>query len=482
MGTAKFAALAVAEPIKRAISNVLGYETMTLCQESAIPPASKGADVLVKAKTGTGKTLAFLIPAIHQLATSERRSGSIRTLVISPTRELASQIAAEGNQLVTFLDLRVQVIFGGRNIKQDHAKFRKAMPDILIATPGRLNDHLYNHGLDAAMKGLRTLIFDEADQLLEMGFRPDIKKILAKIPPKETRQTLLFSATMPNDILEVSKIAMRSDVTFIDCVGEDQNTHQRVPQYVSVVPFSETIAQLKHAVDEAMRIPDYKIIVFFVTARLTQLHAEIFNNIGVKVFEIHSRKSQSYRTKVSKQFRECSKGIIFSSDVSARGMDYPNVSTVIQVGMPSDKAQYIHRLGRTARAGMGGSGILILADFERGFLRECRDENLISRTGASPEEVAATQQRIVRAVARLPQKTQITGYQAWLGYYNSNLRRVKWSKDTLVDHANMYATEVMGLREPPALMAKTVGKMGLKGMRNLRVEGRNGVPRSSSGR
>ena len=482
MGDAKFSALQVHQPIKRAIAEVLGYETMTKCQELSIPVAASGKDVLVKAKTGTGKTLAFLIPAIHSFASSGRRPGKIHTLIISPTRELASQIAAEGKQLISFLDCSLLVVYGGTNIKKDLSKLKNQI-DILVATPGRLNDHLYNYGLDVAMNRLSCLCFDEADQLLEMGFRPDINRILAKIPAKETRQTLLFSATMPRDILEVSKLAMRSgdEMAFIDCVGEDQSTHQRVPQFVTVCNFNDTIVQLVHAVEEAKRIPDFKIICFFVTARLTQLHAELFNLMGIPVLEIHSRKSQSARTKVSKQFREGRSGILFTSDVTARGMDYPNVSTVIQVGMPSDKAQYIHRLGRTARAGAGGSGILLLADFERSFLNKCKDQPMVMREGVGAEEATSRRSQVFNAVRRLAPKTCITGYQAWLGYYNSNLKRVRWAKGDLVEHANAFATEVLGLHEPPALLAKTVGKMGLKNVRGLRVEGRNGVPRSDFG-
>ena len=188
-----------------------------------------------------------------------------------------------------------------------------------------------------------------------MGFRPDLDRMLRMLPPKNTRQTLLFSATMPKDIMKMSNFALRNDFLHIDTVGkEDQDTHKRIPQFVTVHPYEQHFSQLLHAIEEGKQVQDYKIIVFFVTARLTQLNAEVFNLMGYNVLEIHSRKSQHRRTTISRKFREKRSGILFTSDVSARGMDYPGVTHVIQVGAPSSKAQYVHRIGRTGRAGKGG--------------------------------------------------------------------------------------------------------------------------------
>ena len=489
MGSARFDQLAVCQPIKDAIANVLGYEVMTKCQELSIPVSVDGGDVLVKAKTGTGKTLGFLIPAIHRVhetVSFQARQGKTSVLIISPTRELACQIEAEAKQLLTYLKISLQCCYGGTNVKTDLRRFRQFnFPDILVGTPGRLNDHLENNGLASALRGggLRCLIFDEADQLLEMGFRPEITRMLNMLPPKAERQTLLFSATMPKDILNMSKFALRSDFKHVDCVGkEDQGTHKRVPQFATVYKFDEQFIQLAHAVEEGKKIPGYKIIVFFVTARLTQLNAELFNLMGENVLEIHSRKSQSARTKVSTKFRNGHGMIMFTSDVTARGMDYPDVSMVIQVGIPSDKAQYIHRLGRTARAGKGGCGILLLADFERHFLNECRDQPMQMRPAIAGPAMEAVKSSVAGALYNLPTKTCTMGYQAWLGYYNSNLKRLRWNKNLLVEHANMFAKGCLMLPESPALLAKTVGKMGLRGMPGLRVEGRNGVPRSENNR
>jgi ATP-dependent RNA helicase MSS116, mitochondrial len=316
-----FSTLNVVQEIKDAIAKVFQYELMTKCQEMSIPKTLNGDDALVKAKTGTGKTLGFLIPAVNRLhlnTTPNDRNGIVSILIISPTRELASQIEEEALQLTSFLRLNVQCCFGGTNIKKDLSKFRRLnFPDILVGTPGRVNDLLENHGLQSAMSGLNCLILDEADRLLDMGFRPDLTRMLNMLPTKNTRQTLLFSATMPKDIMKMSNFALRENFLHIDTVGkEDQDTHKRIPQFVTVYPFDEHFSQLINTVEEGMKVPGYKIIVFFVTARLTQLNAEVFNLMGYNVLEIHSRKSQSYRTKTSDKFRNQSSVIVSSHNIS----------------------------------------------------------------------------------------------------------------------------------------------------------------------
>jgi ATP-dependent RNA helicase MSS116 len=214
---------------KRGISEALGYVTMTRVQEQTLPVALNGDDLLAKAKTGTGKTLSFLIPAI-EAALRNASPGFVQILCVSPTRELASQIYEEAALLCRFhADMRLMCIFGGTSMNKDISGFRTP-PNLLVATPGRLNDHLENSGLASIMSRLRILILDEADQLLgtqftcftrtkvqivtpleflDMGFRPAITAMLAKLPPKSTRQTLLFSATMPKDVRAIAELSMR---------------------------------------------------------------------------------------------------------------------------------------------------------------------------------------------------------------------------------------------------------------------------------
>jgi ATP-dependent RNA helicase MSS116 len=266
---------------------VMGYEQMTLVQEQTIPLALTGVDLLAKAKTGTGKTLAFLIPAIEAALRAKaegKAQNMVKILVISPTRELASQIYDEVRLLCQFHALSAQVIVGGTNVNKDLTGF-KSNPDVLIATPGRLNDHLENSGaLRRQMQELKVLVFDEADQLLDMGFRPAIEKTLRNLAPKETRQTLLFSATMPADVSKIASMAMRDAASeFVDTVGEEENTHQHVEQKVVVTGVKEQAGELLAQVVEARKTRGHKVVVFFTTARLTQFYAELFNMMGEPV-------------------------------------------------------------------------------------------------------------------------------------------------------------------------------------------------------
>ena len=226
---------------------------------------------------------------------------------------------------------------------------------------------------------------DEADQLLDMGFKPDIDRILALLPSPNTRQTLLFSATVPHAVRDIANKSLRSGWGLIDTVGEEvEQTHAHVQQTLICCDDSEQITTLAQVLNQEIAScinattgsNNYKIIVFFTTARMTQFYSQIFNLIdpsvlhGSKVFEMHSRKSQSSRTSTSNQFRDCRNAIMFSSDVSARGLDYPDVTYVLQVGM-TDRQQYIHRLGRTARAGKSGHGALMLAPYEEKYVCIC---------------------------------------------------------------------------------------------------------------
>jgi ATP-dependent RNA helicase MSS116 len=473
----KFSELAISPAAKKALADVFNYTKMTKVQAESIPVSLTGIDVLCKAKTGTGKTLAFLLPALERLASIEDRSG-ISVLVVSPTRELANQIADEGHALMSKMPYSLQTVVGGTNIKRDLSAFDKRWPDVLVGTLGRLNDLIDNHGLGDAMGKLRVLILDEADQLLDMGFRREIQAMLRGLPPKDTRQCLLFSATMPADVVDMAELALRKEYRLIDCVGEDQATHQHILQEAVVHSMDTQFVELYRVLKKATQVSGYKVIVFFTTARLVQLFSEVFNSAGFSVLEMHSRKTQAHRTRTADVFRNESNTIMFSSDVSARGMDYPDVTTSVQVGLPSDKAQYIHRLGRTGRGGKGGGGVLLLSDFEESFLnQQLSDEPVKRRETASREEVEEIGSHIRQALREVSPDTYGMAYQAWLGFYNSHTKKLRWKKETLVEHANYWATQCCGLGAVPSLQAKTVGKMGLKGVSGLNIE--RGAPTKS---
>ncbi|CAO2170657.1 unnamed protein product [Urochloa humidicola] len=442
-----------------------GYERMTRVQEATLPIILQGKDVLAKAKTGTGKTVGFLLPAIEVLSALPR-STSINLLVMCPTRELANQVAAEAKKLLKYHhSLGVQVVIGGTRLPQEQRSMQANPCQILVATPGRLKDHLENTpGFSTRIKGVKVLVLDEADRLLDMGFRRDIEKIIAFIPKE--RQTLLFSATVPVEVRQISHVAMRKDYEFINTVQEgDEETHSQVNQTYMIAPLDMHFSLLydvpkKHVAEDA----EYKVIVFCTTAMVTKLVAEVLSQLKLNIREIHSRKSQSARTKVSDEFRKSKGLILVSSDVSARGVDYPDVTLVIQVGLPADREQYIHRLGRTGRKGKEGQGVLLLAPWEMHFLSTVND---LSITEAAVPSVDSSIQAVVRdAVRRVEMKSKESAYQAWLGYYNSN-KTISRDKARLVRLAEEFS-QSMGLAVPPAIPKLILRKMGLSNVPGLR--------------
>ncbi|WCJ22398.1 DEAD-box ATP-dependent RNA helicase 31 [Euphorbia peplus] len=450
-----------------------GYEKMTVVQEATLPVILKGKDVLAKARTGTGKTVAFLLPAIETVVNSppttrDQKRPPFIVLVICPTRELASQAAAEANKLLKHHpSIGVQVVIGGTRLALEQKQMQANPCQILVATPGRLRDHSENTaGFATRLMGVKVLVLDEADHLLDMGFRKDIEKIIASVPKQ--RQTLLFSATVPEEVRQICHIALRRDHEYINTVQEGTDeTHTQVRQMHLVAPldkhFPLIYAILKdHIADNV----DYKVLVFCTTAMVTKLVASLLGELRLNVREIHSRKPQSYRTRVSDEFRK-SKGIILvTSDVSARGVDYPDVTLVIQVGLPSDRQQYIHRLGRTGRKGKEGLGILLLAPWEELFLSSIKDLPLTK--APVPSIDPDTKKKVEKALSQVEMKNKESAYQAWLGYYNSS-KLVGRDKYKLVELANEFSRS-MGLDNPPAIAKMVIGKMGLKNIPGLRTK------------
>ncbi|KAI9995597.1 hypothetical protein PInf_012662 [Phytophthora infestans] len=465
-----FASLDISAKTKRAIVDDLKYERLTNVQNETFPLIVEGKDVLAKAKTGNGKTIAFLLPVIENMVKEGRRSGVIPTLAISPTRELALQIATEAKRLTKYHDFNVACFVGGANIKKDERALTSSTPiDILVATPGRLVDHLkQNTGKIANRLGKASvLILDEADRLLDMGFRPDVMRIIGYLPKE--RQTLLFSATLPASTEELKQVALRKDYSFVDTIDENEaDTNVQTEQEYIVCKMGEVIPMVERVLAEHMKLAAYKVMLFFPTARSAQFMAQLFQAAGYPgVLEIHSRKSQAVRTKTAEAFRKGKKVMMFSSDVSARGVDYPDVSLVLQVGL-TDRDQYIHRLGRTARAGMKGKGVLILTEFETPLLDKLADLPLLQSKNHSPEMLVPSQSRALEVTKNLKnysdvEKSAQQSYQAWLGFYNSHARRLKLKSVELVQLAADYSRNI-GLDEVPKLEKKTLKKMNLLGV------------------
>ncbi|KAH8591743.1 ATP-dependent RNA helicase [Bisporella sp. PMI_857] len=430
-------------------------------------------DCLAQAKTGTGKTIAFLLPAIQTLINKRRAPGSgVSLLVISPTRELAMQIAKEAVALLGRLpQYKVSFAIGGTNKDREEAAILKGC-DILIATPGRLLDHLSSEEVRYAFSNLNTLVLDEADRLLDMGFLNDLKKIVSHLPDKEKseRQGMLFSATIAPHVENVAQLVLSKGYKFISTIPKGEiNTHERVPQQLIVAPsFWDVAPAMIGAIKSEISqngASSFKAIVFAPTAALADFYGHVISEIGgtPPVSILHSRVSQSRRTKTTDEFRKATSGILVATDVVARGMDFPAVTNVFQVGIPSDKESYIHRLGRTARAGAEGRGTLIIAQDESFFSTYTLKEiDFISH----PADLSSSSD--ILSIAE-KMDNQAKTYQAWLGYYKNYAKPLKWDNAELVRVANEYARKGLGAPETPALFKTTVGKMGLKGVKGLVV-------------
>jgi ATP-dependent RNA helicase MSS116, mitochondrial len=316
-----------------------------------------------------------------------------------------------------------------------------------------------------------------------------LEKILAFLTnTKPTRQTLLFPATMPQALSYMATQVLKKDHVFIDTVGEeDVQTHLHVQQRFVECSWADQVYAVQALLAEHVQEnpTDYKIIVFFTTARLTGFMAELFNSLqnmkngsGNKILEIHSRKSQAARTKASDQFRAAKTAIMFSSDVSARGLDYPDVTFVLQVGL-TERDQYIHRLGRSGRAGkVGGGALLVATDEAKWMKRTLSDLPLQFVDLPAVPDNAAARNALTTALQRIESNAELKGsaeqaYRAWLGFYNGHTKKVNWDKVTLVEQANQWSRD-HGLSIIPSLEARTVGKMGLRGVRGLNVESGGG--------
>ncbi|KAL5718405.1 RNA helicase [Ranunculus cassubicifolius] len=449
-----------------------GYIQMTKVQEATLSVCLDGMDALVKAKTGTGKSAAFLLPAIETVVKaisvkSNQRVPPVLVLVICPTRELASQIAAEANVMVRYHDgIGVQTLIGGTRFKDDLRRLESDPCQIIVATPGRLLDHIENKsGFSARLMGLKMLILDEADRLLDLGFRKDIEKIVDCVPRK--RQSVLLSATIPKEVRRVSQVVLKKEHAFIDTVGVGGiETHEKVKQSYYVAPHEshfQVVYQLLK--DHISKVVDYKVIVFCTTSMVTSLMFLLLQEMKMNVREMHSRKTQLYRTRTTDEFRESKRLILVTSDVSARGMDYPDVTLVIQVGIPTDREQYIHRLGRTGREGKEGEGILLLAPWENYFLDDIKDLPL--QKFPSLQLDSDVKLKVKDALVNMDCSVKEAAYHAWLGYYNS-IREIGRDKTTLVELANKFCDSI-GLNKPPSLFRKTAVKMGLRDIPGIRI-------------
>ena len=350
-----FAGLGLPEPLVRALVGE-GYIEPTPIQAQAIPHALAGRDVLGTAKTGTGKTAAFLLPLLARLG--ERPGRGIRILVISPTRELAMQIGERADVYGRHIGLRHAVVYGGVSQRRQERDLR-GFPSLLVATPGRLLD-LMGQGV-VRLDTVDMLVLDEADRMFDMGFLPDVRRIMAEVPDR--RQTLLFSATMPDDIARLARRILRDPVRV--SVDPPDETAASIDQSVYFVPRSGKRALLVRVLrgDDVTRA-----LVFMRTKHAANRLAQQLERDGITAEAIHGNKSQGARERALAGFRSGKTPVLVATDVAARGIDVKGISHVINYDLPSTPEGYVHRVGRTGRMGAEGKAISLCDPTERGQL------------------------------------------------------------------------------------------------------------------
>ena len=358
-----FKDLNLVEPILRALENE-GYTQPTPIQEQSIPILLRGKDLLGCAQTGTGKTAAFGIPILQHLyldlGDDRRRDRRIKALVVTPTRELAIQIGDSFTKYGKYTNIRNTVIFGG--VKQgNQTRALSRGVDILVATPGRLLD-LMNQGF-ISLRDIEYFVLDEADQMLDMGFIHDIKKLLAKLP--EDRQSLFFSATMPSKIVELSQRILGNPEKVT--VKPEQATAERVEQAVYFVSKPDKIKLLLHILDTN---PPGSTLVFSRTKHGADKIVKMLSREDVKAAAIHGNKSQGARQRALGAFKNGELEVLVATDIAARGIDVSLLNYVVNYDLPNVPETYVHRIGRTGRASASGMAISFCDAEERGYLRD----------------------------------------------------------------------------------------------------------------
>jgi len=505
----------MSEATQRALtSRRRGLVELTQIQQQAWNAAVREKrDVVGLAPTGSGKTLAFVLSALQrivdqdQLQTAEEGTTTatattdnidgIRVLILCPTRELVDQIGEEVEMVLqNYPEKRSSTMYGGRRKYEDIIDWKRdgIVPTFLIGTPGRILDHLESstpitsdRSFPNLVSHVDVLVLDEFDRLLEMGFRDSIDKIGSFLPEPRQRQTLVFSATMTARSQEAIHSLVRPNFKLVDCRGQNENDDDDAATTQTETPTIDqsfvilgqdrwvwsTVKILLHL----MKAPHHKLLVFFSTKASTSFFANLFNlSLGRHVLEMHSDLMQNERQVISERFRAAKRIVMFTSDVSSRGMDYPNVSHVIQVGVPPGRETYIHRIGRTGRAGKEGIGILLLADLETVFLETLSDldltpneplqklENQHRRHNPTLEEIRMGVTSMIRSgQADELQAHANAMYRSLLGFYMIELRGlgILSPQQDILNHLESLIGQ-MGIRQLPPLSKKDVERFKLK--------------------
>lgn len=502
--------------IIKTITDKMNIHTMTDVQRMTINECLDGSDVIGQAKTGTGKTIAFLMPIIQRLMRDETltrgppSAGDTRALILSPTRELAEQIAVEAGKIVSGTGIKVQTAVGGTQKRFHLDLMRRQGCHILIGTPGRVTDLLSDSSSGVTMNNIQTFVLDEADRLLDVGFSQAIDDIQRYMPSRsqKDRQTLMFSATVPKSVVGLVKQTLKPDFKFIRAIDPDeQPTHERIPQKIVFMPGPQNLVPsiveiattaIQNHKNDPENYPPFKAIIFMGSRAEVTLTKTWLDSLRLpggtgnmfaghplapcRIFEMSSKLTQQARTRNSEAFRKSESGILVSSDVTARGMDFPNVSHVIQTHLPQSEDQYVHRVGRTGRAGKEGLGYLLLPEadrraWDREFSRSLRlteDTSLhtakldMTQGAQLPSHIAKIMAMVEAGIRQVPFVMKADAYRGLLGVMNQSGR----GKQVVVDTLNTISRWGWGLETPPRLSRALVQKLGYDRCEGLEIEDR----------
>ena len=353
--TSSFSNLSLAEPLARAVAE-MGYESMTPIQEQAIPVVLTGQDVMGAAQTGTGKTAAFSLPLLQRLLKHESSSTAparhpVRALVLLPTRELADQVAQQIALYAKYTKLRSTVVFGGMDMKPQTIELKKGV-EVLVATPGRLLDHI--EAKNAVLNQVEYVVLDEADRMLDIGFLPDLQRILSYLPKQRT--TLLFSATFSPEIKRLAGSYLQNPITIE--VARPNETASTVEQRF----YSANDDDKRRAIHQVLRTRGIKQAFIFVNSKLGCARlARSLEREGLKTTALHGDKSQDERLKALDAFKQGEVDLLVCTDVAARGLDIKDVPAVFNFDVPFNAEDYVHRIGRTGRAGASGLAVTLVS-------------------------------------------------------------------------------------------------------------------------
>jgi ATP-dependent RNA helicase DeaD len=384
--------------------NEMGFEEMTPIQQQAIPVALQGKDLIGQAQTGTGKTAAFGIPMVERFDLEQEH---IQGIVVTPTRELAIQVAEELYKIGQFKGIRALPIYGGQNIDRQ-IKALKKRPHIIVGTPGRLLDHIRRRTI--RLQQIKVIVLDEADEMLNMGFIEDIEKIFQETPDK--RQTMFFSATIPKSLQKIAQRFMKEPE--IVGIKAKELTVPSIEQYYMEFSDDKKFNVLCRLLD--IQLPELAI-VFVRTKRRVDEIAEALKKRGYSAERIHGDLSQGMRDTVMRQFREGIIDTLVATDVAARGLDISGVTHVYNFDIPQDPESYVHRIGRTGRLGQSGQAITFVTPREMHHLRviESLTRRKITRrpVPTSAEAIAGQQHQIMEKLIQVAESTEIEQYRGF---------------------------------------------------------------------